>query len=234
MNNIIKSTIILSIAAAAVIFSALPAHAVVHSKSKELVVMTSHDLPEQAQTRGNSLLLHSDNAGSTYLYVEQQEGRRLSVFDVTDPSRIKLAVSAELPDQGPFDFIRPLNDNAELVYFRDGHKVGVLNLRKAKKPQLRTITTGANLAAADQLGRSGMLATDVSYDYVPAIARDYQVIDISSADLAPFAVVRDVKHRAINDETGTIFLLGSDGLTVLRRLSVEKEHEIHEMQMQGN
>jgi len=234
MNSIIKSAITLSAVAAALILPAVPANAAVHSKSKELVVMTPQDLPEQAQTRGNALLLHSDNAGSTYLYVEQQEGKRLSVFDVTDPSQIKLAASTEIPDQGPFDFIRPLNDNAELVYFRDGQKAGILNLRKAKKPELHAITTTANLVTAEQLGRSGMLATEASYTYAPAVARDFQVIDISSADPAPLAVVKDVKHRATNDETGTMFLLGSDGLTVVRRLSVEREHQIHEMQMQGN
>jgi hypothetical protein len=234
MNNIIKSAITLSVAAAALILPVIPASAAIHSKSKELVVMTPQDLPEQAQIKGNSLLLHSDNAGSTYLYVEQQEGKRISVFDVTDPSRIRLAVSTEIPDQGPFDFIRALSDNAELVYFRDGQKVGILNLRKAKKPELHTVATAANLITAERLGQSGMLATETSYTYAPAVARDFQVIDISSANLAPLAVVRDVKHRATNDETGTMFLLGSDGLTVVRRLSVEREHEIHEMQMQGN
>jgi hypothetical protein len=37
------------------------------------------------------------------------------------------------------------------------------------------------------------------------------------------ATVKDVKHRVTNDETGTTFLLGSDGLTAVRRLPVEEE-----------
>jgi hypothetical protein len=234
MNNIIKSVITLSITATALVLPAASAHAVTHSRSKELVVVEPRDLPEQAQIKGNSLLLHSDNSGSTYLYVEQQQGTRLSVFDVTDPAHIKLIASTQLPNEGAFDFVRPLGENAELVYFRDGQKVGVLSLRKAKKPELRTIATSTDLATAEQLGESGLLATTASYKYIPAVARDFQVIDISSANPTPLATIKDVKHRMTNDETGTTFLLGSDGLTVVRRLSVENEYKVQQMQMQGN
>jgi catalase len=38
-----------------------------------------------------------------------------------------------------------------------------------------------------------------------------------------------VKHRVVND-TGTTFLLGSEGLTVIRRTSVENDYRIHQMQ----
>jgi len=122
MKNIINSAITVSLAAATLVLPALSAQAEIHSKSKELVVMETRDLPEQAQVRGNSLLLHFDNAGRTYLYVEQQQGTRLSVFDVTDPARIKLTVSIPLPAEGAFDFVRPLGEDVELVYFRDGQK----------------------------------------------------------------------------------------------------------------
>jgi len=43
-----------------------------------------------------------------------------------------------------------------------------------------------------------------------------------------------VKHRATNDETGTTFLLGSDGLTVVRRPRVEQEYKAQQLQMEGN
>lgn len=234
MNNIIKSVFTLSIAATALILPAASAHAETQSRSKDLVVMQRQDLPEQAQTPGNSLLLHSDNSGSTYLYVEQLQGRRLSVFDVTDPAHIKLVVSTQIPNEGAFDFIRPLGENAELVYFRDGQKVGVLDLRKANKPELRTIANSTDLATAEQLGYSGLLATAASYSYAPAVAQDYQVIDISSASPTSLATIKDVKHRVTNDETGTTFLLGSDGLTVVRQISVENEYKIDQMQMENN
>ena len=73
MNPIIKSTLALGFVVAAAVLTST-AEAEIHSRSKELVVMEGRDLPEQAQAPGNSLFLHSDNAGSTYLYVEQQQG----------------------------------------------------------------------------------------------------------------------------------------------------------------
>jgi hypothetical protein len=43
-----------------------------------------------------------------------------------------------------------------------------------------------------------------------------------------------VKHRATNDYTGTTFLLGRDGLTVVRRLSVENDYKEQQSQPHGN
>ena len=235
MNNSIKSAITRSIAALTLILlPAAGAQAETHLKSKDLVLMGPRDLPEPAQLQGHALLLHSDNDGNTYLYVEQQEGALLSVFDVTDPARIKLAVIIQIPNQVPFDFVRLLGDSAELVYFRDSQKVGILDLHKAKIPTLRTIATTTSLATAEWLDESGFLASNVSYKYVPAAACDFQIIDISSASPTTLARVKGVKHRVTNDETGTTFLLGSDGLSVVRRLNVENEHKIRQMQTQGN
>jgi hypothetical protein len=233
MNTIIKSTLALGLVVAAPILTST-AEAEIHSRSKDLVIMEAHDLPEQAQAPGNSLFLHSDNAGSTYLYVEQQQGARLSVFDVTDPARIKLVVSTPLAPEGAFDFVRPLGNNAELVYFRDGQKEAVLDLRKAKTPVLRMIPTVADLGPADTLGESGLLVTGQPYRYVPAVAREYQVIDIAASVPTQLATVKDVRHRVTNNETGTTFLLSPNGLTVVRRLSVENDYKVHQMQMQGN
>src|SRR6202035_5387717 len=114
MKNTIKSTLALGLVVTAAVLATSPAEAEIHSKSNNLVVMEPRDLPEQAQAPGNSLFLHSDNAGGTYLYVEQQQGARLSVFDVTDPARIKLVVSTPLAAEGAFHFVRPLGNNAEL------------------------------------------------------------------------------------------------------------------------
>ena len=212
MNNTIKSTLALGLVVAAAVLATSPAEAEIHSKSNDLVVMEPRDLPEQAQTPGNSLFLHSDNAGNTYLYVEQQHGARLSVFDVTDPAHIKLVVSTPLAAQGAFDFVRPLGDNAELVYFRDSQKEAVLDLRKAKRPVLRMIPTMTDLGPAEPLGESGFLVTDQPYQYVPAVGHDYQVVDVAASAPTQLATVKDVRHRVTNNETGTTFLLGPTGL----------------------
>jgi hypothetical protein len=233
MNNSIKSTLTLGLVVAAAVLTST-SEAEIHSRSKELVVMEARDLPEQAQAPGNSLFLHSDNAGRTYLYVEQQQGARLSVFDVTDPARIKLVVSTPLPADGAFDFVRPLGNNAELVYFRDSQKEAVLDLRKTKRPVLRVISTVTDLSPAENLGESGLLVTSQAHKYVPAVARDYEVIDLAASDPTPLATLKEVKHRLNNEYTGTTFLLGPNGLTVVRRLSVESDYKVHQMQMQGN
>jgi hypothetical protein len=166
MNNTIKSTLALGLVVAAAVLTST-AEAEIHSRSKELVVMEARDLPEQAQAPGNSLFLHSDNAGSTYLYVEQQQGARLSVLDVTDPARINLVVSTALPAEGAFDFVRPLGFNTELVYFRDGQKEAVLDLRKAKRPVFRVISMVTDLGPAEALGESGFLVTSQAHKYTP-------------------------------------------------------------------
>ena len=233
MNNTIKSTLALGLLVAAAVLTST-AEAEIHSRSKELVVMEARDLPEQAQTPGNSLFLHSDSEGSTYLYVEQKQGARLSVFDVTDPSRIKLVVSTPLATEGAFDFVRPLGNNAELVYFRDGQKAAVLDLHKARKPVLQMISIVTDLDQAEPLGESGFLGTSQTYKYVSAVGRDYQVIDIAASAPTQLATVKDVRHRVTNNETGTTFLLGPHGLTVVRRLSVENDYKVHQMQMRGN
>ena len=233
MNNIIKSTLALGLVVTTAVLPTT-AHAEIHSRSRELVVMEARDLPEQAQAPGNSLFLHSDNAGSTYLYVEQQQGARLSVFDVTDPARIKLVVSTPLAAEGAFDFVRPLGNNAELVYFRDGQKEAVLDLRKARRPVFQVISTVADLGAAEILGESALLVTSQTYKYAAAVGRDFQVVDIAASVPTKLATVKDVRHRVTNYETGTTFLLGPNGLTVVRRLSVENDYKVHQMQMQGN
>src|ERR1700761_8744023 len=162
MNNTIKSTLAFGLVVAAAVLTST-AGAEIHSRSNEVVVMQPRDLPEQAQAPGNSLFLHSDNAGRTYLYVEQQQGNRLSVFDVTDPARIRLVVSTPLATEGAFDFVRPLGDCAELVHFRDSQKEAVLDLRTAKKPVFRVISTVTDLGQAETLGESGLLVTSQAH-----------------------------------------------------------------------
>lgn len=234
MNSIIKSTLALGLVVTTAALSASPAEAENHSMSKELVVMEARDLPEQAQIPGDSLFLHSDNEGSTYLYVEQQQGARLSAFDVTDPARIKLVVSTPLAAEGAFEFVRPLGYQAELVYFPDSQKEAVLDLRKTKRPVLRMISPVTDLAPAEALGDSGFLVTSQAHEYPPAVARDYQVIDVGGSIPSQLATVSEVKHRVTNDYTGTTFLLGRDGLTVVRRLSVENDYKERQLETQGN
>jgi hypothetical protein len=228
--NIVRTVITVT----ASLFLAVQAPAEIHSRTNELIVVQPKDLPEQAQMPGNSFFLYSDGAGFTYLYVEQQQGAQLTVFDVTNPSKIKFVASSPVNGPGAFDFVRPLDGHGELVRFRDDKTVAVLDLHKVKSPSLRIINALSEGGATEALGESGLLMVNEPYNYVRATPRDYQVIDISSPSQPTLlATIAQVKHTVVNNDAGTTFLLGSEGLTVIRRTSVENDYRIHQMQMQN-
>ena len=210
-------------------------HAEVRSKSNDIIVLQPTDLPEQAQTPGNSFFLYSDNDGSTYLYIEQQQGARLTTFNVTDPSKIKFVSSTMLTSPAPFDFVRPVGGRAELSRFRDGKGVADLDLHTAINPTVKIISGLSESGSTEPLGEQAFMLISEPYNYTRAIPRDYQVIDISSpSDPLLVTTVKEVKHRVVNGDTGTTFLLGSGGLTVIRRLSVENDYKTHLMQLSSN
>jgi hypothetical protein len=203
----------------------------IRSKSNEIIVVEPKDLPEQAQEGGNSFFLFSDNDGSTYLYVEQQEGARLITFDVTDPSRIKFVSSIKLESPAIFDFVRPLGGRAELIRYRNNKGVAILDLHSAKKPVIKVVSGLTESGSTQSLGDNAFMMIDEPYNYVQAVPRNFQVIDISTpSDPLLITTVKQVKHRLVKDDTGTTFLLGSDGLTVIRRLSVEQEYKTEQIQ----
>src|ERR1700742_328077 len=76
-------------------------------------------LTATATKDAEDLLLHADGQGNTYLYVEQQKGALLSVFDVSDPAHIKLQASVETGAPSAYDFVNAVGDK-ELIAFRDG------------------------------------------------------------------------------------------------------------------
>jgi hypothetical protein len=225
----------LAMSAMVALISVSPVHAEVRSKSNEIIVLQPTDLPEQAQTPGNSFFLYSDGRGCTYLYIEQQQGARLSTFDVTDPGRIRFVSSTTLTSPGPFDFVRPVGGREELIRFRDGKGVAVLDLHTAKKPTLKNIAGLSESGSTQPLGEQAFMMIDEPYNYIRAVPRDYQVIDISSpSDPLLVTTVKEVKHQVVNDDTGTTFLLGSEGLTVIRRLNVENDYKIDQLHMSSN
>ena len=234
-NNTTIRTLAASLIALTAFAAPLASHAQIRSKSGELVVLEPHSLPEQAQLAGNSFFLHTDDGGNTYLYVEQQEGTRLTVFNVSDPAHIKSVSSTSIATAGPFDFVRPLDGHAELLHFRNGKGVAVLDLKNAAKPTLRTVAGLVNPGRSESLGEAGYLGVDEPYDYVRATPGDFQVVDLSTpSEPTLLATVKQVKHRVVNSDTGTTFLLGSEGLTVVRRVSVENDYKTHLMQSEGN
>jgi LVIVD repeat len=221
----------IAIAAATGLVLTLPLQAEIKSHSGNLIVEQPADLPEIAQTPGQALFLYQSAGGETYLYVEQRNGARLAVFDVTDPAKIKAAASVPINAPGAFDFVRYLNDRTELVRFRDSGRRAELDLREPKNPTLKTASSLSDPGHTESLGQTALVMINGHYRYVAGVAHDYNLVDVSNpAHPTPVATIKQVKHKVVNEETGTTYLLGSEGLTVIRRPRVEEDHKIEQIQ----
>ena len=75
---------------------------------------------------------------------------------------------------GPFDFVRPLDGKAELIRFRNGKTVGVLDLAKVKKPLIRIVSALVDPGQTESLGEAGFLGINGPYNNVRTVPRDYQ------------------------------------------------------------
>lgn len=177
--------------------------------------------PLTATASAEDLMLHADDHGSTYLYVEQKQGAQLAVFDVTDPAHIKLDAMVDTGAQTSFNFVRAIG-STELVAFRDGSGSGVIDLHKATAPQLTKIDGGAAMAT-EVLGTSGYLGTTAA---APASSapRMVQVVETDTTTPGVRNTVASVTRQATRPETGTTFLLGKDGVTVVRQMQVERRY----------
>lgn len=230
-TNRIYKIAALTLTAAAALTAAGQAEAKGHPKARIIVVRPA-DLPELAHAPGQAMLLHQTGDGRTLLYIEQVQGARLAIFDVTDPAHVKQEGTVRLEASGSFDFVSPLGDNAELVRFRNGQGEAVLNLRKAKTPKLRTIEGLNAQDSIERLGDDGFLGTEQANAGSGASGETYQIVDLSNP-IQPrhVADVQNVARRVTNDDTGTTFLLAADGLYLVRRPAVEEDYRIHVYQM---
>lgn len=194
----------------------------------KIIVMRPADLPELAREPGQAMLLHATGDGRTHLYIEQNDGARLAIFDVTDPAHVKVEGSAQVDAPGAFDFVSSLGDYAELVRFRNGQGEAVLDLHKVKAPTLNKIQGLDFQGSTERLGGDGLIIADQPDANHP----NYQVVDLSNpVQPNPVTDVKQVLEKITNDETGTTFMLAADGLYVIRRLAAEEEYEIHQQQM---
>lgn len=222
-----KSTVI--VLTAALVFGLPMANASSRNSQTDIRVVPLSALPEVAQQGSQDLLLTESGAGTPYLYLEQKDGARLAIFDVSEPAHIRLIASVNTGVAKTYDFVQPVGDALELIRFRDGSGSALLNLKKAKSPRIENFKTSA-IDAIEMLGDSGYLAATLRTDAqrFDLQRKDVQVVD-SAASPHLLATVDGVTRTAELSETGTVFLLGSRGLTVVRRLSAEQQHAIEEM-----
>ena len=208
------------------------AYGEVASQSKDIVIMQSPDLPQAARAEGQAMTLRSPGDGRTYLYIEQQQLGRLLILDVSDPARIVQAGTANMPAAQSFDFAGAVGSYGELVRLRNGKELAVIDFKNPRQPVLSPLGSQFDASAAEPVGRNGLLLSRVSAQAAtsheaPPLPRDYQIVDAAKPN-APqlLATVKMVNQELVNEETGTTYLLGADGLTVVRRPVVELRYRL--------
>ena len=229
--------IVNAVLAATVFAATIAAQAAVVSRSKAIVVETPADLPEVAQAATEAIYLHPAGNGSELLYLEQGQGSKLAILDVTDPAQIKSIGRVSLAANAPYDFVKETGPSAVLVRYRDHSGFAVIDLRHAEKPVLANAPQVVASGYVDELGQDALLLTSANFDVQNphTAAGVYQVVDFSRASHpVVLTTVAGVKQSVSNDATGTLYLLGQDGLTAVRQTAIEREHAAEETEMREN
>ena len=201
--------------------------AVTKHHSSSIVIDTPADLPELAQRRSEAMYLYSNGSGQAFLYLEQDQGKTLAILDVSNPGSIREVGRASVAARSPYDFAQSLSRSAALVRYRDGSGWAILDFKKYKEPAVVAAPELPNQSSIQTLGRNAL--TFSSADNLSTPARDdrFDVVDFSDPSKPrSLLTVHGLKQRVEREETGTLFLLASDGLIVIRRPSVEEEYEI--------
>ena len=203
--------------------------------SKAIVVEFPSDLPEVAQTRSEAMYLHHAGAAQAILYLEQNQGRTLTILDVSDPGKIRVVGEASIAAPAVYDFVQSLNDSAALIHYRDHSGFAVINFKNYKRPVLEKEPAYLHPAKAEPDGPDGLLLVSSSSSSAPPREREYEVVNISNpSDPKPLATIQGVVQRVDRPQTGTIFLLNDQGLTVVRSLAAEREHATEVQQENEN
>src|ERR1700691_751679 len=150
------------------------------------------------------MMLHNTMDGKTYLYIEQNHGARLAVFDVTDPARVKAEGWALVEAPGSFDFVFSLGADAVPVRFWNGQEEAVLNLHKAKTPALNMIQGLYFQASIGFWGDNVLMVSKRPSLQSDISDADCQIVDISNP-VHPNAVtdIKQVLEKIKNYDTGT-------------------------------
>jgi hypothetical protein len=224
------------VATAILAISGATAHAVARPHSKTIIVETPDNLPMLAQADAEAMYLHDTNDGRTFLYIEAQNGQQLTALDVTDPARIQRIARTTIRANSAFDFVKEVGDGGALIRYRNGSGVALLSFKYYKHPVLVTSSALESADRSEGLGQTALLITFNEGTAQPlGDPRNYKVLDTSNlSQPGLLATIPAVMQRLAKSDTGTLFLLNKDGVTVVRRLRVEEEHQIELDQQRGN
>src|SRR5487761_1244860 len=204
--------------------------------SKTIVVESPQNLLVLAQANAEAMYLQGTNDGRTFLYVETQNGQQLTALDVTDPARIQRIVQTTIPANSAFDFVRSVGDEDALIRYRNGSGVALVSFKHYKHPVLVSSSALENTDTSEAQGQTALLVTANEVMIHPFSGpRSYRVVDTSNPSRPRMlTAIPAVEQRLAKSDTGTLFLLNKDGVTVVRRLRVEEEHQIELEQQKGN
>jgi hypothetical protein len=213
---------------AVVLMSGIVSSAHIAALPNSVTIEQPAALPEPARAPGIALHLNTASGdGRAYLYVEQENGSRLVVFDVTDVAHIRMLRAVTLPSDGPFDFVGQLGDSAAVIRYRDRDSEALLDLRKPSSPMLKSLHNPSDAGQPDLAVPAATANATLRTNKAP---HDYRVIDASDPT-SPSVVYTAhlVTDSAVREETGTTFLLGESGLTIVRHPQREEEYEAQQM-----
>jgi hypothetical protein len=200
-------------------------------RSKAIVVESPSDLPELAQGRSEAMYLHHTGEAQAILYLERNQGRNLAFLDVTDPAKIKAVGQVSIDAPSAYDFVQDLADSAVLIRYRNHSGFAVISFKNYKQPVLKGEPEYLHPASVEPDGSSALLLVSANAATPPAREPDYEVLNISNpSSPTPLATISGVIQRLDRPQTGTVFLLNDQGLTVIRRLAAEREHKIEKWQ----
>jgi hypothetical protein len=172
------------------------------------------------------MYLYTNGSGQAFLYLEQDQGKSLAILDVSNAGSIREVGRVSLAVQSAYDFVQSLSHSAALIRYRDGSGFAVITFRKYKQPVLVAAPALPNLANIQAFGHNTLLFASANNPSSPSQDNQCEVIDVSNpAKLKSLVAIHGLKQRLERPDTGTLFLLGSDGLTVIRRPSIEEQYQ---------
>jgi hypothetical protein len=198
-------------------------------RSKTIIVDLPSDLPELAQGRSVAMYLHHTHAAQAILYLEKDEGRKLAILDVTDPAHIQAVGQVSVAAPATYDFVQNLGNSTVLIHYRDHSGFATISFRNYKEPVLTAEPEYLHPAKVQPDGPGALLLVS-AHSIASAPTREsqyYEVLSVpGSSGPTPLATVKGVIQRVDRPGTGTIFLLNEQGVTVVRSLAAEQEHQI--------